>query len=70
MKKYCYVVVGSNGFSLSLRDLADTKDQWNQLPMMLEDGWTPLREIPMGSGPNGAWCLILLEKEREKNEST
>lgn len=81
MKRYRYVIVSSNGYSHDLaRESAfnpfasllggGDPSQMNDLPALLQKGWQPIRETPMGgNGSNqGGACysfsLLLLEKEK------
>jgi hypothetical protein len=59
MRKYLYVIVRCDGSTLPLDDVHRGKD----LATLLQQGWQPLRESPMGgSGDDGAWSLLLLAK--------
>ena len=81
MKRYRYVLVSSNGYSHDLaRESAfhpfesilggGDKSQMHDLPELLQKGWLPVRETPMGgNGSNHAgggysFSLVLLEKEK------
>lgn len=73
MKQYCYVIVNNAGHSwlaLNAADASTPKDQSVPvLPQLLEDGWEPLRETPMGGGTSPlAHSLILLEKNANKTK--
>jgi hypothetical protein len=75
-KKYKYVCVNVNDagswllYGDPLRDKTKTP-AIDSLPVLLEDGWIPVREIPAGhvkrkrgfSNENDPVCLVLLEKE-------
>jgi hypothetical protein len=69
MKQYRYVVINNAGHSwavMSAADLStDLKDQNGTLaPQLLQEGWVPVRETPMGGGTSQlAHSLVLLEKE-------
>jgi hypothetical protein len=70
MKRYAYVLVRSDGASHNLsRDqhFLTAGQLQNDLLGLLADGWTPVRETPLGGiGPPGSssyvFCLTLLEK--------
>jgi hypothetical protein len=71
MKQYCYVIVNNAGHSwlaLPSEDASAPKDQSVPvLPQLLEEGWEPVRETPMGGGTSQlAHSLILLEKNANK----
>lgn len=68
MKQFCYVVLNNAGHSWAMLTAADVKTPKDQnasvLPQLLQDGWLPVRETPMGGGTSPlAHSLILLEKE-------
>ena len=71
MKKYCYVMVTSDGFDHWTRLVgqsteATEKPTWeaDNLSRLLQNGWRPVRESPMGVGNSSyAYSLILLEKD-------
>jgi hypothetical protein len=71
VKQYCYVVVLSNGTSCWTRLLAQSSEvtaerTWDEdnLSRLLQTGWRPLRETPMGNADETyAYSLILLEKD-------
>ena len=67
MKQYCYVIVNNAGHSwaaLSVPDPnASPESSASVLPQLLQDGWVPIRETPMGGGTSPlAHSLVLLEK--------
>jgi hypothetical protein len=68
MKQYRYVVANNSGYSwaiLTPSDIGENKEQnGTLLPQLLQEGWVPVRESPMGGGDSPlAHSLILLEKE-------
>jgi hypothetical protein len=67
MKQYCYVIMNNAGHSwpaLSNGELVAGADPSAPiLPRLLQEGWEPIRETPMGGGTSQlAHSLILLEK--------
>jgi len=81
MKRYRYVIVCSDGYSHDLAREASfypyesligggDKSQMNDLPALLQKGWQPICETPMGgNGSNHAgggysFSLVVLEKEK------
>jgi hypothetical protein len=71
MKRYRYVIVCSNGCS---QDLANNREfapyglgsrPVFDLPALLDAGWTPVRETPMGGSGNewASFALLLLERD-------
>jgi len=67
MKQFCYVIVNNAGHSwLALAPLepeANREQSPPVLPGLLQDGWLPVRETPMGGGTSQlAHSLILMEK--------
>ncbi len=67
MTQYCYVILNNAGHSwavLTPDDMSARKDpNLPILPQLLQDGWLPIRETPMGGGTSPlAHSLILLEK--------
>jgi hypothetical protein len=71
MSQFCYVVINNAGHSwpaLSLAE-AETSNNGNAsvLPQLLQEGWVPVRETPMGGGTSQlAHSLVLLMKEPAK----
>ena len=67
MSEFCYVIVNNAGHSwtmLAPAELAAPTDQKTAiLPQLLQEGWIPVRESPMGGGVSPvAHSLVLLEK--------
>lgn len=67
MKQYMYVIVNNAGHSWAALHAADgdpaRETTGSVLPLLLQDGWVPVRETPMGGGTSSlAHSLILLEK--------
>jgi hypothetical protein len=67
MSEFCYVIVNNAGHSWSALGSANgnpTQDQIPPvLPELLQEGWVPVRETPMGGGTSHlAHSLILLER--------
>lgn len=71
MKQFCYVVALTDGTNCYTRLLASgtqspEERDWEEdnLGRLLQAGWSPVRETPMG-GANGsyAYSLILLAKD-------
>ena len=86
MKRYRYVIVSSNGYSHDLaREAAfwpyesllggGDKSQMHDLPALLQKGWQPVRETPMGgngsnqSGGGYSFSLVLLEKDKPESDA-
>jgi hypothetical protein len=68
MKHYCYVIMNNAGHSWNAVAGAEPMESGNPstpvLPQLLQDGWVPVRETPMGGGTSHlAHSLILLEKD-------
>jgi hypothetical protein len=71
MKQYCYVLVLSNGVEHWTRVVGRSTEEveepnWdkNNLTHLLQHGWRPARESPMGGGQGlYAYTLVLLEKD-------
>lgn len=71
MKQYCYVVVMSDGTSCWTRLLATStgpteERNWDEdnLSLLLQAGWRPVRETPMsGAEKIYTFSLVLLEKD-------
>jgi hypothetical protein len=69
MAEFCYVVLNNAGHSwpvLSAPNGDSSKDSTaSVLPQLLQQGWVPVRETPMGGGTSSlAHSLVLLEKRR------
>ena len=67
MKEYCYVILNNAGHSWAMLRNADANVPLEPvapiLPVLLQDGWLPVRETPMGGGTSAlAHSLILLER--------
>jgi hypothetical protein len=68
MKEYCYVIINNAGHSWPALQNADTEGNRAEpsaavLPQLLQQGWVPIRETPMGGGTSPlAHSLVLLEK--------
>jgi hypothetical protein len=67
MKQYCYVIINNAGHSwpaVSNGDGSAARDSSVPiLPQLLQEGWEPIRETPMGGGTSQlAHSLVLLEK--------
>jgi hypothetical protein len=68
MSHFCYVVINNAGHSWPALNVAEgeaPKDaNGSVLPQLLQEGWVPVRETPMGGGTSSlAHSLILLEKK-------
>ena len=71
MKQFCYVIINNAGHSwpmLRSADAAATLDPGIPvLPQLLQEGWLPIRETPMGGGTSAlAHSLVLLERDNAK----
>jgi hypothetical protein len=71
MSQFCYVVVNNAGHSWPALESAngETPREPNAsvLPQLLQEGWVPVRETPMGGGTSPlAHSLILLERKPAK----
>jgi hypothetical protein len=74
MKQYCYVVINNAGHSwaaLNAEEASVPKDpsvpSVPVLQQLLDEGWEPVRETPMGGGTSQlAHSLILLERNGPK----
>jgi hypothetical protein len=67
MKQYCYVIVNNAGHSWPALTTPDgnapADPNLSVLARLLQEGWVPVRETPMGGGTSQlAHSLILLEK--------
>ncbi len=73
VKQFCYVIVcaryDSNVGLISSYPFRQPKDPWipkeADLPTLLQAGWRPVRESPLGGVGDGrsAFGLVLLEKD-------
>ena len=78
MKQYCFVVINNAGHSWAALNAADAsipKDPSAPtvpvLQQLLDEGWEPVRETPMGGGTSHlAHSLILLERNATKPKAT
>src|SRR3954451_23355691 len=70
VKKYCYVIVcARHGSETSIESFPfrTQNDPWvaedANLPQLLQRGWQPVREVPLGGVGDGrsAFALVLLE---------
>ncbi|HEV3080719.1 MAG TPA: hypothetical protein VGY66_13105 [Gemmataceae bacterium] len=71
MKQYCYVIINNAGHSWPMLRSADgtpaAEPSVPVLPQLLQEGWLPIRETPMGGGNSAlAHSLILLERSEDK----
>ena len=70
MTRYCYVILNNSGFSwMALNGQGEmaSEDKPAVLPRLLQDGWEPVRETPMGGGSGDvSHSLILLERKAKK----
>ena len=67
MAQFRYVVINNAGHSWPALDTANgetlTETNASILPQLLQEGWVPVRETPMGGGTSSlAHSLVLLEK--------
>jgi hypothetical protein len=67
MNQYCYVIINNAGHSWLAPGPGDsTEVKESNVPVLsqlLQDGWVPIRETPMGGGTSHlAHSLILLER--------
>ncbi len=59
-----FCIVRQDGFSASIERWREASES---LPELLDSGWVPVRETPMGTGS----CLVLLENTTEfKHKAT
>ena len=68
MKQYCYVIINNAGHSWAFLngEAPNQEPVPPALPRLLQEGWVPLRETPMGGGTSSlAHSLILLEREEK-----
>jgi hypothetical protein len=75
MKQYCFVIVNNAGNSWAVMNATDLNQPREQptpmLPQLLEEGWVPVRETPMGGGTSPlAHSLVLLERTAPKPART
>jgi hypothetical protein len=83
VKRYRYVIVCSNGKSHDLaredsfnpyESILGSGDKSYDLPDLLQKGWEPVRETPMGGngsnhgGGGYSFSLVLLEKAKTETE--
>jgi hypothetical protein len=71
MSQFCYVVINNAGHSWPAHSAAEAETASNGtasvLPQLLQEGWVPVRETPMGGGTSQlAHSLVLLMKEPTK----
>ena len=71
MKQFCYVIINNAGHSWPILQGADARLSPEPgvpvLPQLLQEGWLPIRETPMGGGTSAlAHSLILLERDNQK----
>jgi hypothetical protein len=74
MRQHCYVIINNAGHSwlaLTAADAGTPKDLNEPsvpvLQQLLDEGWEPVRETPMGGGTSQlAHSLILLETDARK----
>lgn len=57
LSQYCYVIVGADGYSR----LVGKAPGADVLTRLLQDGWRPVRETPMGGDSRNGFALVLLE---------
>ena len=65
MKKYVYaiVIVSADQQANSVVIAGGRSVKGLSLSKVLDRGWTPIRETPMGGGPESFCSLVLLEKD-------
>jgi hypothetical protein len=71
MKQFCYVIINNAGHSWPMLRSADAAANPEPgvpvLAQLLQEGWLPIRETPMGGGMSAlAHSLILLERDHQK----
>ena len=74
MKQFCYVIINNAGHSWAVRNgngtTAPAESGGPVLPQLLQEGWEPVRETPMGGGASQlAHSLVLLERNAPKAKS-
>jgi hypothetical protein len=74
VNEYCYVIINNAGHSWLVRSATDEGDPKEKnssiLPELLQGGWEPVREAPMGGGTSPlAHALILLTKQSKPKTS-
>ncbi len=74
MKQYCYVIINNAGHSWLTLGPGDPNEGKETnlpvLPQLLQEGWIPIRETPMGGGTSHlAHSLVLLEKAASKRKA-
>ncbi|HMC88782.1 MAG TPA: hypothetical protein VKI17_04505 [Gemmataceae bacterium] len=68
MNQYCYVIINNAGHSWLMQGGGNSNAGQQEgsapvLPQLLHEGWSPVRETPMGGGTSAlAHALILMEK--------
>jgi hypothetical protein len=67
MSQYCYVIVNNAGHSWPVLPVPEgnavSESGPSALPQLLQEGWLPIRETPMGGGTSPlAHSLVLLER--------
>lgn len=68
MKKYVYaiVIVSADQQANSVVIAGGRSVKGLSLSKVLDRGWTPIRETPMGGGPESFCSLVLLEKDGDE----
>ncbi len=71
MNQYCYVIINNAGHSWLAQAAGEpTEGKESNVPVLsqlLQDGWVPVRETPMGGGTSQlAHSLLLLERAPKK----
>jgi hypothetical protein len=72
MKQYCYVIVNNAGHSWATLSNPEGNNPHDPsapiLPQLLQEGWEPVRETPMGGGTSPlAHSLVLLERSSPRS---
>jgi len=67
MNRYCYVIINNAGHSWAVLGPGEPNEgnpsSAPVLSQLLDDGWVPIRETPMGGGTSHlAHSLVLLER--------